>query len=39
VGGPQWEHREPDGSFIGGPVSVIYQGANMPLRLGWQPGR
>jgi hypothetical protein len=39
VGGIQWEHREPDGSSIGGPVSVIYQGASIPLRLGWQPGR
>jgi hypothetical protein len=37
VGGVQWEHREPDGSSIGGPVSVIYQGASIPLRLGWQP--
>jgi len=39
VSGVQWEHREPDGSSIGGPVSVIYQGASIPLRLGWQPGR
>jgi hypothetical protein len=39
VGGVQWEHREPDGSSIGGPVSVIYQGASIPLRLGWQPSR
>jgi hypothetical protein len=39
VGGVQWEHREPDGSSIGGPVSVIYHGASIPLRLGWQPSR
>jgi hypothetical protein len=39
VGGMQWEHREPDGSSIGGPVSVIYQGVTIPLRLGWQPSR
>jgi len=39
VAGVQWEHREPDGSSIGGPVSVIYQGASIPLRLGWHPGR
>lgn len=39
VGGAQWEHRGPDGSSIGGPVSVIYQGASIPLRLGWQPSR
>jgi hypothetical protein len=39
IGGVQWEHREPDGSSIGGPVSVIYQGVSVPLRLGWQPNR
>jgi hypothetical protein len=39
VGGVQWEHREPDGSSIGGPVSVIYHGVSIPLRLGWQPSR
>lgn len=33
VGGTQWDEREPDGSFIGGPVSVIYQGVNIPLQL------
>jgi hypothetical protein len=37
VSGVQWEHRKPDGPSIGGPVSVIYQGATIPLRLGCSP--
>lgn len=34
VGGTiwQWGKREPDGSIIGGPVSVIYQGVSIPLQ-------
>jgi len=28
-----WVKREPDGSYIGGPVSVNYQGASMPLQM------
>jgi hypothetical protein len=39
VSGVQWEHREQDGASIGGPVSVIDQGATIPLRFGWQRGR
>lgn len=31
VGGVQWVKRERDGSLIGGPVSVIYQGVSTPL--------
>jgi len=26
----QWKYRRPDGATIGGPVSVIYQGAAIP---------
>jgi uncharacterized protein len=37
VSGLQWYKREPDGSYIGGPVSVIYQGASVPLQL-YRPG-
>lgn len=33
VGGVQWYKREPDGSFIGGPVSVIYNGVSIPLQM------
>lgn len=33
VSGVQWFKREPDGSFIGGPVSVVYQGASIPLQI------
>lgn len=33
VGGVQWYKRMPDGSFIGGPVSVIYQGVSTPLQM------
>lgn len=32
VGGVQWTEREPDGSFIGGPVTVIDQGASSSPR-------
>jgi hypothetical protein len=30
VGGQPWHQGEPDGSFVGGPVSVIYYGKNIP---------
>lgn len=33
VSGVQWYKREPDGSFIGGPVCVIYQGVSMPSQM------
>ena len=33
VGGMNWYKHEPDGTFIGGPVSVIYQGVSMPLHM------
>lgn len=33
VSGVQWTKREPDGSFIGGPVSVIDQGVSVPLQM------
>ena len=33
VSGLQWYKREPDGSFIGGPVSVISHGAIIPFQL------
>ncbi len=33
VGGMSWYKQEPDGSYIGGPVSVIYQGVSMPLQM------
>jgi hypothetical protein len=33
VGGMGWYKREPDGSFIGGPVSVMYRGHSMPLQM------
>lgn len=33
VSGLQWYKREPDGSFIGGPVSVISHGAVIPLQM------
>jgi hypothetical protein len=33
VGGLQWSKRAPDGSFIGGPVSVISQGVSVPLQM------
>jgi len=33
VSGLQWDNREPDGSFIGGPVSVIFQGVSVPVQL------
>jgi hypothetical protein len=33
VSGTQWYKREPDGSFIGGPVSVIYHGTVIPLQM------
>lgn len=33
VSGLQWDKREPDGSFIGGPVSVTFQGVSLPLQL------
>jgi hypothetical protein len=31
VAGVSWYKREPNGSLIGGPVSVIYQGVSIPL--------
>jgi hypothetical protein len=31
LAGVQWVKRERDGSLIGGPVSVIYQGVSVPL--------
>lgn len=31
VGGPSWYKREPNGSLVGGPVSVIYDGVSIPL--------
>lgn len=31
VSGTSWYKREPDGSYIGGPVSVISQGISIPL--------
>jgi hypothetical protein len=37
VGGVQWTKRRPDGSFIGGPVSVVHQGVSIPLQL-YRPG-
>jgi hypothetical protein len=33
VSGNQWYKREPDGHFIGGPVSVIQNGVSVPLWL------
>lgn len=33
VGGVQWYKQEPDRSFVGGPVSVLYKGASMPLQI------
>jgi len=33
VGGLTWYKKEPDGSYIGGPVSVIYQGVSMPFQM------
>jgi hypothetical protein len=33
VGGVEWTKREPDGSYIGGPVSVVYQGVSVPLQM------
>lgn len=33
VGGLQWHKQEPDGSYIGGPVSVLYQGASIPIMI------
>ena len=38
VGGVQWYKQEPDGSYIGGPVCVTYNGASLPMQLylhGW----
>jgi hypothetical protein len=33
VNGSQWYKREPDGHFIGGPVSIIQNGVSVPLQL------
>jgi hypothetical protein len=33
VGGTQWYKREPDGRCIGGPVSVVNHGVNIPASL------
>lgn len=33
VSGMNWYKKEPDGSYIGGPVSVIYQGVSLPLQM------
>jgi hypothetical protein len=33
VNGLVWSKQESDGSFIGGPVSVIYQGVSIPLQM------
>ena len=33
VGGGGWYRRTADGSFVGGPVSVVYQGISMPLQI------
>jgi hypothetical protein len=33
VGGLTWSQERPDGSSIGGPVSVIYNGETLPLQL------
>jgi hypothetical protein len=33
VSGVQWYKREPNGTLIGGPVSVISQGVSVPLQM------
>lgn len=33
VGGTSWYKKKPDGSYIGGPVSVSYKGVSMPLHM------
>lgn len=33
VGGTRWYKKEPDGSYIGGPVSVFSNGVSMPLHM------